>query len=97
MATNPSFDVTPTESMADSRSSRGSPVLIVGPSEANPASASEIQSYSTAAELQKWWREGTGAPLYQAVAVLMIHWKLELDDLKCAEEVSEQLYAIGLQ
>src|ERR1700761_8337790 len=66
-----------------------STLLIEGPPESNPIPDNELESYKTFAEMQKWFKEGIGSPLYQHVAVLLITWKKELDDLKCADEVGQ--------
>jgi hypothetical protein len=69
------------------------PTLIEGPPESNPISDNERESYRTFVEMQRWFKEGTGSPLYEHVAVLLMTWK-ELDGLKCAEEVGRDMLAI---
>jgi hypothetical protein len=89
MATDALPSATPQGTWVNTSSGRTSPVLIEGPPESNPIPDNERESYRTFAEMQKWFKEGTGSPLYRNVAVLLINWKKELDDLKCAEEVSQ--------
>jgi hypothetical protein len=69
-------------------------LLIAGPSGPNEMSKDELESHLSVADMQLWWRKGTGSALYQHVAVLFITWERKLDSfkLKCADEVSINLY-----
>jgi hypothetical protein len=62
---------------------------IAGFAQAKPSSDAEQKSALAASEMQLWWREGSGATGYQNVAVLLIKWVDELDQLKCGDEVSD--------
>ncbi|KAF2102303.1 hypothetical protein NA57DRAFT_54220 [Rhizodiscina lignyota] len=64
-----------------------SQALIAGPPEARPIPDDEQKSQLAASEMQLWWNEGCGSTGYKHVAVLLVKWIDELDDLKCGEEV----------
>ncbi|KAI9683741.1 MAG: Phosphatidylinositol-4-phosphate 5-kinase [Bathelium mastoideum] len=62
------------------------PISISELAQAEPMSDSERKSNLAASEMHLWWREGSGYSGYRHVAVLLIRWAEELDQLKCGDE-----------
>ncbi|KAL9071887.1 MAG: hypothetical protein Q9157_005313 [Trypethelium eluteriae] len=52
-----------------------------------PMTESERISNFAASEMHLWWREGSGNTAYRKVAVLLIKWAEDLDQLNCSDEV----------
>ncbi|KAF2238761.1 hypothetical protein EV356DRAFT_516661 [Viridothelium virens] len=52
-----------------------------------PMTESERTSNFAASEMRMWWREGTGNTAYRKVAVLLVKWAEDLDQLNCSDEV----------
>jgi hypothetical protein len=81
----------PEVQLADSLHLGPSHVHHTGPGKSNANHEEQRESNSATADLHLWWKEGSEkgglTNTYLHVAVLLIRWRKDLDELGCADEV----------
>jgi hypothetical protein len=88
----------PEVQLADSLHLGASHVHHVGPGKSNANREEQRESDSATADLHLWWKEGSEkgghTNTYVNVAVLLIRWQENLDELRCADEVCCTCYVL---